>query len=64
MLKLTQGISKACPGNIETRMLKAAAITLPDAVEEEKAKKEIMTGLVPVVENTAETKNGKTVVRI
>lgn len=58
------GNIQSLPGNIETRMLKAAAITLPDAVEEEKAKKEIMTGLVPVVENTAETKNGKTVVRI
>ena len=58
------GNIQSLPGNIETRMLKAVAITLPDAVEEEKAKKEIMTGLVPVVENTAETKNGKTVVRI
>ncbi|WP_086987550.1 pilus assembly protein TadG-related protein [Trichococcus collinsii] len=58
------GNIQSLPGNIETRMLKAATIILPDAVEEEKAKKEIMTGLIPIVENTAETKNGKTVVRI
>ena len=58
------GKMQSLPGNIETRMLKAAAITLSDAVETEKEKKEIMTGLVPVVENTPETKNGKTVVRI
>ena len=64
MLTLIQVICKTFPGNIETRMLKAAAITLADALEEEKEKKEIMTGLVPVVENTTETKNGKTVVHI
>ena len=58
------GKMQSLPGNIETRMLKAAAITLSDAAEAEKEKKEIMTGLVPVVNNTTETKNGKTVVHI
>ena len=58
------GKIQSLPGNIETRMLKATAIALPDALEAEKEKKEIMTGLVPVVVNTPETQNGKTVVRI
>lgn len=58
------GKIQSLPGNIETRMIKAAAITLPDAAEAEKEKKAIMTGLVPIVENAPETKNGKTVVHI